>query len=59
MIESILLIVVGIYLIFKAITSNESFLKFGIAVDDSPYLFKFLNFAMGLLLLVIGTGKLT
>jgi hypothetical protein len=58
MIESILLIVVGIYLIFKAITSKESILKFGVAVEDNSYLFKFSNFAMGLLLIAIGAGKL-
>jgi hypothetical protein len=56
MIESLLFIVTGIVLIFKAFTSNESFLKFSVSVDENPYLFKFLNFAIGLILLVIGIG---
>jgi uncharacterized membrane protein len=56
MIECLLFIVLGIYLIFKAFTSNESFLKFSVSVDENPYLFKFLNFAIGPILLVIGIG---
>jgi hypothetical protein len=58
MIEGIITILIGTFLIYKSITRNESYLKFGISVDNNLYLFKFLNFSTGLLLLAIGIGML-
>lgn len=49
-----MLLLSGFYLVYKAFTSNESHLSFGIAVDDNPRLFKFLNFITGLLFIVVG-----
>jgi hypothetical protein len=50
----LLLLISGAYLVYKSFTSDESFLKFEVAVDDNPQLFKFFNFITGIVFLGLG-----